>query len=192
MARSAAKTATPRPTLPQAQQAQAEKPDLLLDGLIDLVALLTQPLRDDPSATRVGLREWRTMTALAGHPASSASELARASGLDKMSVSRALAALERTGQVVRRADPSDARRALVSLTPAGRRRIEALRRRLQAREALATAEMSGKDQRRLAGLLTEAAKALLAADTPAAAPVVRSRTDTQLKPAKAANKSSRS
>jgi DNA-binding MarR family transcriptional regulator len=167
MPRHAAKTAAPRPALPQSKaqaQVQAGKPDLLLDGLIDLVALLTQPLRDDPSATRVGLREWRTMTALAGHPASSASELARASGLDKMSVSRALAALERAGQVVRRTDPTDARRALVSLTPAGRRRVEALRRRLQAREALATAGMSSTDQARLTRLLAAASTALHASD----------------------------
>lgn len=165
MPRHAAKTAAPRRTLPQgAAQAQADKPELLLDGLIDLVALLARPLRDDPSATRVGLREWRTMTALAGHPASSASDLARASGLDKMSVSRALAALERAGQVVRRTDPADARRALVSLTPAGRRRVETLRRRLQAREALALASLSPTDQARLTRLLAAASTTLHASN----------------------------
>jgi DNA-binding MarR family transcriptional regulator len=66
--------------------------------------------------------------------------------------------------VVRRTDPTDARRALVSLTPAGRRRIEALRRRLQAREALATAGMSSTDQARLTRLLAAASTALHASD----------------------------
>ncbi len=80
-----------------------------------------------PFAQRVGrphdltLPEWRIMVALAREPGIVASEAAQRTGLDKMTVSRALAKLERAGRVVRHDDAHDRRRSPVELTAAGRR-----------------------------------------------------------------------
>ena len=53
------------------------------------------------------------MLVLASHPGFAAQEVVAHTGLDKMSVSRALAGLVRHGRVVRRDDPADKRRMLL-------------------------------------------------------------------------------
>ncbi len=68
---------------------------------------------------RLTLPEWRAMVALARAPGIAASEVASHTGLDKMTVSRALASLERAGRIVREADTADRRRAVARLSPEG-------------------------------------------------------------------------
>lgn len=56
-----------------------------------------------------------------------ASYLAKAEQISPQSMSATLAALESRGLIARTADPSDGRRVLLSVTPAGRETIEAKR-----------------------------------------------------------------
>jgi DNA-binding MarR family transcriptional regulator len=65
------------------------------------------------------LAEWRCMMVLAPRPGLANIEVAEASGVDVMTVSRALRRLERHGRLERRADPADKRRITGSLTPKG-------------------------------------------------------------------------
>ena len=65
------------------------------------------------------LAEWRCMMVLATRPGLANIEVAEASGMDVMTVSRALRRLERHGRLARRADPADNRRVTGSLTASG-------------------------------------------------------------------------
>lgn len=77
-------------------------------------------------------------------------ELAQRQGVSQQATSQQVADLERRGLVRRRADPTDARRRLVELSPRGRRAVEG------AREARAeiVAELTGVlGERRMAALV---------------------------------------
>ncbi|MBV8426423.1 MAG: MarR family transcriptional regulator [Hyphomicrobiales bacterium] len=65
------------------------------------------------------LAEWRCMMVLATKPGLANVEVAELSGVDVMTVSRALRRLERKGRLARRADPADKRRVTGSLTASG-------------------------------------------------------------------------
>ena len=65
------------------------------------------------------LTEWRCMMVLAPRPGLANIEVAEASGVDVMAVSRALRRLEQHGRLERCADPADKRRITGSLTPKG-------------------------------------------------------------------------
>lgn len=67
----------------------------------------------------VGVVEWRMLSMLAVENGITANRISQVIGLDKGAVSRALHQLAGTGHVVFAADSTDARRQIVSLTPAG-------------------------------------------------------------------------
>lgn len=69
---------------------------------------------------RIKLTEWRVLFVLAQREALSASDLGDLLGLDKMAVSRAVRALEKTRRLRRDLDANDARRRILRLTRAGR------------------------------------------------------------------------
>jgi DNA-binding MarR family transcriptional regulator len=69
---------------------------------------------------RIKLTEWRVLFVIAQREALSASDLADLLGLDKMAVSRAVRALEKTRRLRRDADENDGRRRILRLTNAGR------------------------------------------------------------------------
>lgn len=83
---------------------------------------------------RLNLTEWRVMIALAGASGVSANEVSRVCGLDKMAVSRSLAAMVRHGYVVRRPARDDRRRLILTLTAKGRRVFAAIALSGAARE----------------------------------------------------------
>ena len=64
--------------------------------------------------------EWRVMAVLGWKEELSAGEIAERTAMDKVKVSRAIAALERRGLLARRRDPRDRRVSRHRLTPAGR------------------------------------------------------------------------
>jgi DNA-binding MarR family transcriptional regulator len=72
-------------------------------------------------ARRFGLTipEWRVMATLAIHPDLSAAEVAQRTAMDKVAVSRAVAALLRSRRLERRFAPSDRRRSMLRLSPLG-------------------------------------------------------------------------
>lgn len=68
--------------------------------------------------------------------------------------------MERDGLVVREADPADARRALVRLTPHARMLREPLRKQLDATNAVAVDGLTDADVRRVRTLLLAIAENL--------------------------------
>jgi DNA-binding MarR family transcriptional regulator len=68
----------------------------------------------------LSIPEWRVMAVLGGAPDLSASEVARATEMDKVQVSRAVASLMQAKRVQRQTDSADARVTRLSLTSKGR------------------------------------------------------------------------
>ncbi len=92
--------------------------------------------REYGSRFGIGISEWRAMAVLGRRPALSASELAERTSMDKVRVSRAVAALTRKGLVERRRDLADQRVTRLTLTPRGSevyRRVAALALAFEAR-----------------------------------------------------------
>ena len=67
-----------------------------------------------------------------GRPGARASEVAQSLGLDKSTVSRGIAQLERLGLIERVPDPDDGRARLLRLTGEGQRRFGAIRAQRRA------------------------------------------------------------
>ena len=115
--------------------------DQLAGELRTSIGLLLRRLRQTPAAGELTLPETAALARLdRGGPATSA-DLARAEQISPQSMGATLAALAARGLVLRAADPADGRRAVMSLSEAGR---QALRdRRTSRTEALARALSSG-------------------------------------------------
>ncbi|MGW1027868.1 MarR family winged helix-turn-helix transcriptional regulator [Streptomyces sp. NPDC002577] len=99
-------------------------PDMVGFRLLKLTNLLSRPFRDFARSHSLTLNEWRVIVVVAARPGSSASEIATATGLLPMNISRALAGLRKSGRIMEERDPADQRRTLVHLTALGRRTFE--------------------------------------------------------------------
>ena len=145
--------------------------DSIFFKLVRVVNLTARPFVETIGrAHRLTLNEWRVMLVLASHPGGAAQDVVVHTGLDKMTVSRALAGLDRRGRLVRREDPRDKRRALLTLSAAGRRVYEQIGVGGKAREQQLFASLSPLDQAQLGRTLDTLITTLLAAD---AAPAPR-------------------
>ena len=96
----------------------------LVDGVaFRMLQAANLTVRPFPSALgrpfRLTLASWRCMMALAAHPDACGDDIARTTGLDKMSVSRGLRALQRQGRAHRAIDPAGAHRSLWELSNTG-------------------------------------------------------------------------
>lgn len=69
----------------------------------------------------IGIPEWRVIANLGRHPGLSANEVAERSAMDKVTVSRAVAALEHKGLLDRARDDADKRRSRLHLSDKGQR-----------------------------------------------------------------------
>jgi DNA-binding MarR family transcriptional regulator len=104
--------------------------------LVRVVNLTARPFVETLARThQLSLNEWRVMVVLASHPGVAASDLAVSTGLDKMSISRAVAALSRHGRLRKQVDAQDARRTLLWLNAAGLRVYQTIGERAKQREA---------------------------------------------------------
>lgn len=138
--------------------------------LVRVVNLTARPFMETLARRhRISLNEWRAMVVLASHPGAAATDIAEHSGLDKMTVSRTIAALERDGRIVRRADPADARRTLLTLTPDGERLFATIAVTAAQREVQLFAGLGAADHARLGAILERLIAALNAAPAPHAA-----------------------
>jgi DNA-binding MarR family transcriptional regulator len=69
----------------------------------------------------LSIPEWRVMAVLAANPGLSSAEVTARTAMDKVAVSRAVAALLAAGRLHRTTAPADRRRAHLALTRAGER-----------------------------------------------------------------------
>lgn len=67
----------------------------------------------------IGVPEWRVIAILGRHPESTANDVAERSAMDKVTVSRAVAALLKKGLIERRRDAGDKRKSRLCLSKSG-------------------------------------------------------------------------
>jgi DNA-binding MarR family transcriptional regulator len=99
----------------------------------------------------LGIPEWRVLAVLAQEPGLSAAEVAERTAMDKVAVSRAVAALQRSGRLERATDKRDRRRSRLRLSAAGAdvyRQVVPVARRLEhdLLEALAPDDRAALDR----------------------------------------------
>jgi DNA-binding MarR family transcriptional regulator len=98
----------------------ALSPDMVGFRLLKLTNLLSRPFFGQfAKQHELSLNEWRTIVVLAARPGSAAQDVAAATGLHPMNISRALAGLRKAGRVEEARDPDNHRRTLLWLTKAG-------------------------------------------------------------------------
>lgn len=115
----------------------------------------------------VSIPQWRVMAVLGESPGRSVNELAARTRMDKVSVSRAVAALVRSGRVLRRSDPADGRRRALRLSARGReiyRQIVPLAQHYQAELLARLDRAERRNLDRLIGHLDAIALSLAADD----------------------------
>ena len=101
--------------------AQTEFIDSPVFKLLQAASLLARPFIDTIGPEKdLTLPEWRSLVALYARGELSNTEVAELTGLDAMSVSRALDRLNRNGRVERSRDPADGRRQINRMTTAGK------------------------------------------------------------------------
>lgn len=137
--------------------------------LIRLVNLTARPFQESVGKLhQLSLIEWRVMVVLASHPGAAATEVVSYTGLDKMSVSRALANLLKLGRITRSTDALDARRALLQLSTKGRELFERISASAVVREAQLFSGISASELTRFEATVEKLTRALIdQADVPA-------------------------
>ncbi len=117
------------------------------------VGLLIRRLRQTPVEGGLTLPESSALARLERGGPATASELAKLEQISPQSMGATLATLEQRGLVERRADPDDGRRAVLSLTRAGR---QARRSRTDARTGQIAEALSGFSRAELKQLMAAA------------------------------------
>jgi DNA-binding MarR family transcriptional regulator len=98
----------------------ALSPEMVGFRLLKLTNLLSRPFFGRfAKQHELTLNEWRTMVVLASRPGSAAQDVAQATGLHPMNISRALVGLRKAGRVEEARDPDNHRRTLLWLTKSG-------------------------------------------------------------------------
>ena len=113
---------------------------------------------------RLSLNEWRVMVVLASRPGVAATDVADATGLDKMTVSRALAALVGSDRLIREGDPLDLRRSRLFLSPAAKRLCGRIGARASQRETGLFGGLSALELKRANATLDKLIEALRQAE----------------------------
>jgi DNA-binding MarR family transcriptional regulator len=99
--------------------------------------------------------EWRILAALGNRREVAAKTVGRASALDKMQVSRAVARLEKRGLIDRHEDPEDRRNQILRLTPAGRTLYRKIVPLALAREAYVLSALGAEELNALDRIMTK-------------------------------------
>jgi DNA-binding MarR family transcriptional regulator len=117
------------------------------------VGLLIRRLRQTPAEGGLTLPESSALARLERGGPATASELAKLEQISPQSMGATLAALEQRGLIERHADPDDGRRAVLSLTRAGR---QARRSRTDARTGQIAEALAGFSRAELKQLMAAA------------------------------------
>jgi DNA-binding MarR family transcriptional regulator len=134
--------------------------------LVRVVNLTARPFQQGVGkAHHLSLNEWRAMVVVASHPGSTATDIAEATGLDKMSVSRALSGLVKLGRVTLENDPKDQRRSHVYLSAAGKKVFSLIGASAVQREAQLFGGISPTELKSMASTLDKLIHALMVTET---------------------------
>lgn len=123
-------------------------PDMVGFRLLKLTNLLSRPFFGEfAKQHHLTLTEWRTIVVLANQPGSAAQDIAAATGLHPMNISRALAGLRKDGRVEEARDPDNHRRTLLWLTKVGEKTFREIaphseRQAARLLDALSSTELS--------------------------------------------------
>jgi DNA-binding MarR family transcriptional regulator len=129
--------------------------------LIRLVNLAARPFNEDIGKRHdLSLNEWRVMVVLASHPGCTATDVVLYTGLDKMSVSRALVGLTKLSRVQRTQDPNDARRTFVNLSMSGSKLFTVISGSAAEREAVMFSGLSSSELQTLEMIVDHLTKSL--------------------------------
>jgi DNA-binding MarR family transcriptional regulator len=131
-----------------------------LDGLRRIVRALRVSSHRAERSLGVSGAQLFVLRELAAEPGASLSRLAARTATDPSSVSVVVARLVARGLVARRRDPTDGRRAVLTLLPKGQAILRRAPEPVQARLLAALRALPGQRVRRLAEALTEVAAAL--------------------------------
>lgn len=128
--------------------------ELLLLRLVRVVNMAARPFAQNVGREyQLSLPEWRAMAVLARYPGSTASQVCDLCGMDKMTVSRALAGLAQSERLERRADEVDHRCTRLYLSDAGIALHAIVHEAARVREAQLFAGISRTERERLAATL---------------------------------------
>lgn len=109
----------------------------------------------------ISLTEWRAMVALASNPGVAAHDVVNLTGLDKMSISRALTGLTRSGHLIRMPDQRDARRTLLCLSDSGYDVFNSVDAHAKGREKTMFSKLQAHEQKDLNKIIDKMIEALL-------------------------------
>lgn len=158
--------ASSHPKTPLSAELRFPADDSLFFKLIRVVNLTARPFSESIGRTNhMTLSEWRAMLVLANHPGAAASEVASRTGLDKMTVSRAIAGLDRHKRLIKREDPLDKRRTRLWLSASGQRLFERIGASASVRESQLFAGVSEADQALMSATLDRLIASLLTVDS---------------------------
>ncbi len=139
--------------------------ELLLLRLVRVVNLAARPFAQSVGREhQLSLPEWRLMAVVARHPGRTASQLCDLCGMDKMTVSRAIAGLEQAQRLERRADEDDHRCSRLHLSEAGLALHAIVHESARRREAQLFAGTTRVERERLAAILDKLVDSMLSGD----------------------------
>ena len=128
--------------------------DPLFFKLVRAVNLTARPFQESIGRQhQLTLNEWRVLSLLGEQPGLSATQVADATGMDKMSTSRAIAGLSRRRRLQKHDDPTDQRRSRLHLTSTGKTLRNPVAALAQAREAALFSLLRPADLTRLDAIL---------------------------------------
>ena len=131
----ASRRASPGSSRARANPATSPLDASLFFKLVRLVNITARPFTEHVGREQhLALNDWRVMMVVANHPGITATEVCQRTGMDKMSMSRAVAALAARKRLLRLADANDGRRALLRLSSAGARLYQRIAATARVRE----------------------------------------------------------
>ena len=137
-----------------ADEASHHSRSLLLYRLLKLSNLIETPFfAGDAVRYQISMNELRVLMTLAPMGEAASHEIGEVAGVHPMNVSRAVAALRRSGRLTERSDPQNRRRKLLTLTAEGRKLYRTLMPHVQEVSAKLFAGMTSEEMITLSRLL---------------------------------------
>lgn len=150
--------------------------DSLFFKLVRVVNLTARPFQQQVGqAHQLKLNEWRVMAVLGQQPGSTATRIVEQTGLDKMSVSRALGGLKRARRLQAHEDPTDQRRSRLYLTEAGKALFAIVSEQARQREARLFSGIDAQERAQLGATLDKLIVAVSCVDAQLPSAPVRGR-----------------